>query len=269
MVWFKRTFRTGSGSRYIRHTGKYGKSSEVLDDSPPSIASFMTPSLKEILKIFNKNIVFLIARGERNIEKKNMGIPNLGLKLHKKSNNSCEILYKNRYMDRNKHDDLSNENVKRILELLERHDIPDCAVTKIIIKFKSKELQEKLGTKDNLFFAHLVLHQCENDNERNIWEEYGINGDYPEGLLHQGFKHSVLHCIGLIDNHQLRTVPKKKRKHHIFWIERNKDLKKSDIDFHSRPEIALEVKVNLPKYGVLKKYRREKATGLVLSSIEK
>lgn len=266
MEWLKKAVRrTRAGRRYIRETGKYGKTSILVDDSDPSIASFMTPSLKEILRIFNKNIVFLRARGERNIDKKIIGFPNLGLKLHKKSNNFCEMLYKNRYMDRDKHDDLTNKNIDKILELLEGHDIPDCTVTEITIKFKSKELQKKLGTKDKLFLAYFILHQCENDKEREMWQDnYKIN----EVLLEQGFKHSVLHCIRLIDNHQLRTVPKNKRKHHIFWIERNKDLQKSGVDCHSRPEIALEVKTNLPEYGVLKNYKMEKATGLVLSSID-
>ena len=270
MEWLRRTFRWKNGRRAIRHTSKYGgKISVLLDDTPPSIAAFMTPSLKEILKIFNKKIVFLKASGERNIEKKDIGLSNFGLKLNLKSNNSCEMVYKNRYMDRRKHDDLTEENIDKIFNLLENQGIPDCSVSEVIIQFESEELKEMLGTRDNLFFAHLILHQCENEKERDIWKKHEVNDNpRPMGLLQQGFKHSVLHCIRLIDNHQLRTVPKRRRKHHIYWIERNKDLKDSDIDYHSNSDIALLVKVNLPKYGVLKNYKREKATGLVLSSIE-
>lgn len=277
MVWFRKTFgRTRTGRRYETHTGTYGKAVIQIDSSDPSIASFMTPSLKEILKLFNEDIIFLRAGGERNINKKNVGLSHLGLTLNNKSNNCCEMLYKRRYSDKRKHDKLTHKNLEKILDLLEAHAIPDCAVTEVTIKFKSKELKELL-LKDfgflirgDTFLAHFIMHPCENDSEREMWErDYKINQE----LLDQGFKHSVLHCVGLIDDNQIRTIPKKRRRHYIFWIKRNKDLKKQ-TEYHSHPDIALEVKDSLnkdksEKYIVKKNYRSGKETGLILDSIEK
>lgn len=276
MVWFRKVFgRTRTGRRYEKHIGKYGKSVIVIDDSDPSVASFMTPSLKEILRLFNEDIIFLKARGERNLNKKNVGMSRFGVTLNNKRNNSCEIIYRRRYSDRFKHDKLTSENVEEILKLLKSHGIPDCAVSEVTIRFESKELKEllektfKFPIKGQTFFAHFIMHPCENENEREIWEDHKIN----QKLLEDGFKHSVLHCIRLIDENQTRTIPKKRRKNLIFWINRNKDLKKQR-EYHSHPDIAFEVKESLNqnkprKYMVKKNYKSGEETGLILSSIEK
>ena len=46
-----------------------------------ALAVFITPSLKEVLRIFGENILILKARGEKQIESKTTDLTSLGIKM--------------------------------------------------------------------------------------------------------------------------------------------------------------------------------------------
>lgn len=236
-----------------------------------AVATFITPSLKECLRLWGKDILYLKASGSKQKIPIKSELKNLGISFSQISTNKCEIEYKNRYEDIVKHDDLSSDKVNLILEYLDNYDIKDCAVTNIKILIQDDYLKQMveehtgiLLDKDVKFIAELSSSHCEGDIDTELWEETPYNRDV---LARLGFKRTILNCIRLIDNGQVTRVTRRKRNYFINWrYKKNKPLKTNE---HTSPvEIASALKSCFGEYGYVKHYKKDKMDRLVLASMK-
>jgi len=240
-------------------------------DETSALACFICPSLKEILKIFGENIMVLKARGGKQIECEKTKLRTLGLTLSKLKDNSCVINYDKSYTQINKCDDFTKDNIKRLVELLDKYCIVDCAVEHLLLKIEDPELKGliednfKIKIKEDVFYAELKLTKCEGDIDRNVWDDTPYN---EKVLAPLKFKRSLLHCIKLIDDGQIWAVKKPRRKYYINW-KPSKRIKINEDNIPTSPEeIASALMKNFGEYGYIKKYKMNKENKLVLVSMK-
>ncbi len=242
---------------------KYGGWNVVEDNR---LATFVTPSLKEILKVFGKNILKLKAKGEKLTASNKTELKHLGIKISNNKSNYCVIDY-DRYFDKvNKHNDLTKGNIEKILNYLDENNIKDCSVEFLIVKIDDKDLKNiiedhfKFELNSKTFYATFKLQMCEGEIDRDLWESTPYN---KEVLAPLRFKRSMLHCIKLIDDGQIWNTKKSRRKYFIDW-----QPKKNSLNFPTSPkEIAHSLMINFEPYGYVKQYRLGKDEKMILSKM--
>ena len=153
----------------------------------------------------------------------------------------------------------------QIFNILERNKIVDCAVEFLMIKIEDKELRRivedyynhKIG--GDIFYAIFESSKCEGKLDRELWDSTPYNFEILKDLR---FKHTLLHCVKLIDDNQIWNIKRARRKYYIDWKPKNNDNKKSP------EEIAHSLMENLKPYGYVKKYKKGSDEKLVLISMK-
>lgn len=253
---------TKSGRKMVKD--EFGWSSERL-----ALATFFTPSLREILKIFGKSILILKTRGDKQISNSPIELEDLGATFDTKKDNSCFINYDSSSRKINRHAPLNRRNIKRILTYLDNYQIKDCAVEYLMIRIKDKHLKKiveenfQIELSSNIFYAELKLVMCEGDLDRTKWEDTPYNKMV---LAPLGFKRSILHCFKLIDDGQIWQVPRARRFYFINWEPQKKSVDLNQL--RSPIEIASVLKSCLIPYGYVKYYKPTKENKLQLTKIE-
>lgn len=257
--WIPRTKWTKGGTKLQQ--SKFGG---WIPIERSALAVFITPSLKEVLRIFGKNILILKARGEKQIESSKTELSSLGIKTSNNQSNLFIMNYDTSFTKVNKHDTLNKNNIKKIINHLEYHNIKDCAVEFLMIKITDKELKNiiqdyyKVKIGDDVFYATFELNMCEADKDREKWDSTPYNSEVLRDLR---FKHSILHCVKLIDDGQVWNIKRNQRRYFIDWKP------KKYVDKISPEEISHGLMKNLGDYGYVKKYALGKNEELILKSI--
>lgn len=231
----------------------------------PLLATFITPSLKEVLRLFGENILILKAKGVKQIENDKEDLSELGINSYNEKRRYFFMNYDSSFNKINKHEKLTKQNVKRILNVLDKNKIVDCAVEFLMIKIEDEELKKivkeyyniKIG--NNIFYAIFNSSMCEGERDREKWDSTPYNDEVLKDL---GFKHTVLHCIKLIDDGQIWNLKRSRRKYFINWEP--KDYRERT----SPEEIAHSLMDNLKPYGYVKKYNISKNEKLMLVSMK-
>lgn len=232
-----------------------------------SLAVFVTPSLREILKIFGDKILVLHGSGAKQIEKfnkKDVG----GFEFRQIRNGSCKINY-----SRQKNGTLTSARIKRINKILDSYGLADCAVEYLKVEIVDEHLKNiinefyegKINFKclTNTFHAELKLEKCEGVEDREKWEEIPYNKNI---LTPASFKRSMLHCIKLIDDGQVYNLKKQSRRfYYINWEPGNRSINIEDLN--SPVEIVSALKTNFEPYGYVKNYKVDKQNKLILTGI--
>jgi len=129
-----------------------------------SISAFMTPSLREVLRIFGENIVELKARGAKQISKTSpLKYEEIGTKFITIQDNMCLINYDWSYSKVLKHMPLDKREINKILNGLDKYGIGDCAVEHLVIKFQDSKLRKiiegyyETKVDSDIFYATLKL----------------------------------------------------------------------------------------------------------------
>ena len=265
MKFFNR-FKMGRDGT-IRTKEKEGDVWTTYQDKP-SLLCFVTPSLKEILKIFGNQILELRGSGEKRIEIKE-NIIDGGFNFCKSKKNSCFFHYK-----KSKHGELDKIIVNQVLRLLDKYNLEDCSVDYLKLKIEDEHLkkiindyfQDKIGftVLSKVFIAEFKLVKCESEIDKDKWEDTPYNRDV---LAQNGFKRSTLHLIRLIDDGQVYNLRKKsKRFYYINWEPSNKSVKIEQLK--SPIEIVSALKPNLNPYGYIKTYKLNNQKKLELVSMK-
>ena len=114
----------------------------------------------------------------------------------------------------------------------------------------------KIG--NDIFYATFELTMCESEIDREIWDSTPYNSSILKNLR---FKHSLLHCVRLIDDGQIWNLKREQRKYFIDWVAKDKN------DRVSPEEISHALMENLKPYGYVKKYKLGKDEKLVLTKM--
>lgn len=230
-----------------------------------AVASFICPSLRECLKVFGKNIIYLKAKGSKQIPLMEDKLSNLGILINDQEKKYCVMKYKNDYKTKYKHDNLTSNNIKKINRFLDKNNIGDCAVETIQVELKDNYLKElieemySINLKDNIFIVELNSIHTESDIDTKIWEDTPYNRDILAPLK---FKRMVLHTTKLIDNGQLTGVTRLKRRYFINWrYKKGQELQSNNT---SPLEIASSLIKLYEPYGYTKHYKQNSMNRLVL-----
>jgi len=176
---------------------------KMVSEGKVAQAVIMTPSLRKVFEIFGSNILKVEAMGSKQDTGLTNNLQNLGFDVYWEKTGRAIMKYRNDYQTILKDDDLSEENIKKIILLLEEYKIIDCAVTYLKVKIKDEKLKlivEQLsGIKidTDTFIAEFESGHCEGKEgelDTKIWD--GLNKELTCGL---GFKKTILNCIKLID----------------------------------------------------------------------
>ena len=229
-----------------------------------ALACFICPSLIEVFKTFGNNIMKLRARGGKQIDKDAEKIKEYGMKLTSLKDNSCVINYDKFYNQKIKCDDLTEDNIAEIWTYINKLGIQDCSVEYLLVKVEDDYLKQLIEEKfvrklkTNTFFLEFHLTKCENEVDRNEWDNVDYNSDT---LTKLGFKKSLLHCNKMYEEWQFLT--EKKKTYFIHWDTNDSSEKTSD------EEITSAMMKNLEPHGLVKKYETDKQNKLVLKSMNK
>jgi len=232
-----------------------------------ALAVFITPSLREILKTFGKNILALKGIGNKNEKSSNKsdigGFEFLNIK-----KSYCKINYK-----RSKYGILDEKKIIQINKLLDEYGLIDCSVEYLKIEIEDDNLKDVINSfykgkinfevLTNIFQIELILEKCEGEYDKEKWEATPYNNEI---LIPAGFKRSMLHCIKLIDDGQVYNLRKKSRRfYYINWEPSNKSVNIEELN--SPIEIVSALKPNLQPYGYIKNYKLDKQNKLVLTGM--